>query len=132
MTTNPTIKHTIPKDIQDKLDAYDRIRETQRKHSKAYISKIGNTDEYRKYQRDYYHQNMEKKQEQGRNNWTKYYNNGGKEKKAEYYNANRDIVNFKQSYRYYIKTKTLEQFLAKFPERYEKLVEIGFIKPKII
>ena len=49
----------LPNNIQDKLVAYDRIRETQRKYSKAYIAKISDTDEYRKKQRDYYHKNKE-------------------------------------------------------------------------
>ena len=118
----------LPNNIQDKLVAYDRIRETQRKYSKAYIAKISDTDEYRKKQRDYYHKNKEEKQKQGRANWQTYYNKTGKEKKTEYYNANREILNFKQSYRYYIKNKTIEEFKTKFENRYDKLVEIGFIK----
>jgi len=40
----------LPNNIQDKLVAYDRIRETQRKYSKAYIAKISDTDEYMKKQ----------------------------------------------------------------------------------
>ena len=71
----------LPNNIQDKLVAYDRIRETQRKYSKAYIAKISDTDEYRKKQRDYYHKNKEEKQKQGRANWQTYYNKTGKEKK---------------------------------------------------
>jgi hypothetical protein len=127
MTTEFDITN-LPNEIQEKLHAYERIRDTQRKYSKAYIARVSNTDEYRLKQRDYYYANQDKKQEQGRNNWHKYYKQTGKAKKAEYYDINRETLNFKQSYRYYMKNKTIEAFKTKFPERYDKLLEIGFIK----
>lgn len=81
---NTTTLMDIPEDIQEKLDAYDKIRASQRKHSKAHMAKISNTDEYRKKQRDYYHAIQEAKQEQGRKNWSSYYQNTGKQQKQEY------------------------------------------------
>ena len=125
MTTEFDITN-LPNEIQEKLHAYERIRDTQRKYSKAYIARVSNTDEYRLKQRDYYYANQDKKQ--GRNNWHKYYKQTGKAKKAEYYDINRETLNFKQSYRYYMKNKTIEAFKTKFPERYDKLLKIGFIK----
>eukprot|EP01047_Picozoa_sp_COSAG01_P031216 COSAG01_NODE_2206_length_8170_cov_70.537108_3_plen_136_part_00 len=119
----------LPDDVRLKLEAYERIRETQRKNSKAYIAKISNTDDYRKKQRDYYYANQDKKQEQGRKNWSTYYNRTGKEQKQKYYDRNREIINFKQSYRYYMKHKTIDDFKMKFKDRYDKLVEVGFIVP---
>ena len=115
-------------ELSDKLAAYDRIRQNQRKHSKAYMARISQTDEYKKKQRDYYEQNKEVIQERQRKNWTTYYNKTGKAKKQEYYDTNRTDINCKQSYRYYKKHKSVEAFIEKFPNRYERLIEIGFIE----
>ena len=65
-------------ELSEKLAAYERIRQNQRKHSKAYMARISQTDEYKRKQRDYYEHNKEKIQERQRKNWTTYYNKTGK------------------------------------------------------
>ena len=46
-------------ELSDKLAAYDRIRQNQRKHSKAYMARISQTDAYKQKQRDYYEQQIQ-------------------------------------------------------------------------
>ena len=52
-----------------------------------------------------------------------------KEKKKEYYQSNRELMNAKASYKYYLKNDNIEQFKKKYNDRYELLINSGFINP---
>jgi hypothetical protein len=116
---------TLPADIQAKLDAYEKIKERQRN----YMKKFSKTTQFKEYQKHYYDSNAEKMREQGEANFAKYYHTDkGKATKQKYYDNNRETMKFKSSYRYYLNNKSVDAFKLKFPERFAKLLEIGYIK----
>ena len=85
-----------------------RLRENQYYHE---VSK--NNDEFKN-----------KNRERARN----HYNNGYKELRKVKYDENKETYKLKSLFRYYKKQDKIETFKEKHGEKYEKLVEIGFIK----
>ncbi len=85
-----------------------RLRENQYYHE---VSK--NNDDFKN-----------KNRERARN----HYKNGYKELRKVKYNENKEIYKLKSLFRYYKKQDKIETFKEKHGEKYEKLVEIGFIK----
>jgi len=51
-----------------------------------------------------------------------------KEKKQQYYQQNKEIMNCKASYRYYKSRNKLDDFKTKQSDKYQKLVDCGFIE----
>ncbi len=52
-----------------------------------------------------------------------------KDKKLQYYQDNKDLINCKASYRYYKSRNKLDDFKTKQSDKYQKLVDCGFIEP---
>lgn len=50
-----------------------------------------------------------------------------KEKKKEYYESNKVLMNAKASYKYYLKNDKVDKFKEKYNDRYELLINSGFI-----
>ncbi|MAO22400.1 MAG: hypothetical protein CMJ25_16770 [Phycisphaerae bacterium] len=50
-----------------------------------------------------------------------------KEKKKEYYESNKVLMNAKASYKYYVKNDKVDKFKEKYNDRYELLINSGFI-----
>ena len=51
-----------------------------------------------------------------------------KELKKNHYDINKELIKARTSYHYYLKQNRLEEFKEKYPERYDKLVRINYIK----
>lgn len=54
-----------------------------------------------------------------------------KDKKHQYYQENKELINCKSSYRYYKSKNKLDDFKIKQPDKYQTLVDCGFIKPSL-
>jgi len=84
------------------LDFYKKNRE----RNKAYYDKIKDTDEFKKKNRErakkYYHENK-----------------GYKKTKKDDYEKNKEFLNARSSYKYYEKQDRLDEFIEKFPEKYQ-------------
>jgi len=51
-----------------------------------------------------------------------------KDKRREHYQKNRDLLNSKTQYHYYKSRDSLHLFKQRHPEKYTKLIEVGYIK----
>ena len=81
-----------------------------------------NRDRYntlRKHDEEYQKKNRER---------SKIHYDSHKDEKKQYYLDNREDINLKQKYRYYKNKDDLEAYKERFPDDYQKLVEMGFIK----
>lgn len=54
-----------------------------------------------------------------------------KELKKKHYDTNKELIKARSSYQYYLKKNRINEFKEKYPERYEKLVHVKYIKPKV-
>ena len=75
--------------------------------------------EVKKFDEEYINKNRERAK--------KHYQNGYKEKKKEYYESNKVLMNAKASYKYYVKNDKVDKFKEKYNDRYELLINSGFI-----
>ncbi len=82
------------------------------------------------YQRHVYHTKKKKNPidiEKNRTRAKKYYHDN-KDKKNNYYEDNKFHINCLQSYRYYKIKDRLEEFKEKHTDKYNHLLEVGYIK----
>ena len=78
----------------------------------------------------YYHEvskNNEEFKNKNRERARNHYNNGYKQIKKQKYNDNKDILKYKSLYNYYKKNDKIDIFKQKHNDKYDKLIEIGFI-----
>ena len=78
----------------------------------------------------YYHEvskNNEEFKNKNRERARNHYNNGYKQIKKQKYNDNKDIMKYKSLYNYYKKNDKIDIFKQKHNDKYDKLIEIGFI-----
>ena len=95
-----------------------------------YIQKLVNDHKKKlQYHRDRYN-NIRKHDEtfmkKNRDRAKVHYDNN-KEKKKEYYESNKALMNAKASYKYYLKNDKVDKFKEKYNDRYELLLNSGFI-----
>lgn len=95
-------------DIQRILDNYKKAKQ----RSKAKYDSIKRDPEFIKKNRE------------RANEWYKH----NKEKRRELNSKNREFNNMKSGYNYYKKNGRLEDYKIKHKDKYDKLVEIGYIK----
>ena len=96
------MKNYTEAEINYVLEFYKKNRE----RNKAYYDKIKDTDEFKKKNRErakkHYHENKAYK----------------KTKKDEY-EKNKTLLNARSAYKYYQKRDRLDEFIEKFPDKYE-------------
>ncbi len=51
-----------------------------------------------------------------------------KELKKKHYEQNKELIKARTSYHYYLNKDRVDEFKEKYPERYEKLVHVNYIK----
>jgi hypothetical protein len=89
-------------EINHILESYKKIKNTNKK----YYDKIKDTDEFKKKNRErakkHYHENKEYKKT-----------------KRDDYEKNKAFLNARSSCKYYEKKNRLDEFIEKFPEKYE-------------
>jgi len=95
--------------IQNILNTYKKKRESEKKHYHEIL----------KHDEDF-----QKKNRQRAKIW--YENN--RDRRKEYYETNKDEHNAKTLYKYHLKKNNLEYFKLKHKEKYDLLVEKGFIQ----
>lgn len=79
----------------------------------------------------YYHEvskNNEDFKKKNRERAKNHYENGYKEKKKENYNQNKELLKNKSLYNYYKKKDKIDVFKEKHSEKFQYLVEKGFIQ----
>jgi hypothetical protein len=81
------------------------------------------------YGKQYYHTHKTDDEfiAKNRDRSKKYYTNNI-DKKREYYKANVEDIKLKNNYNYYKKNNKLELFKERHPDKFNRLVDIGFIK----
>jgi len=95
--------------IQNILKAYKKKRESEIKH---YHNVLKNDENFKKKNRE---------------RAKKWYENN-KDKRKEYYDTNKDFHNAKTLYKYHLKKDNLEYFKLKHKEKYDLLIDKGFIE----
>ena len=94
-------------EIQHILKLYKQRREK----SKADYEKVKDTEEFKLKNRarakEHYHNN--------------------KDLKKKHYEENKELIKARTSYQYYKKKDRVEEFKEKYPERYQKLVDVNYI-----
>jgi hypothetical protein len=95
--------------IQNILKAYKRKRESEIKH---YHTVLKNNPEFQKKNRER----------------SKIWYQKNKDKRKNYYQDNKDLHNSKTLYKYHLKKDNLDYFKTKHEEKYQLLIESGFIK----
>jgi len=108
----------------DAQQKYDQLLEQRREASRKYMAKVSKTPEFIAKRKQYYQDNIERMRERSRVNYKKYYNS---DKKKDYYDKNRYIINCKSQYKYYQKKEQVEKFKEKYPDKFKDLVEINYI-----
>jgi hypothetical protein len=95
-------------EIQHILKLYKQNKEK----NKANYEKIKDTEEFKQKNRAR----------------AKAHYHGNKELKKNAYIQNKELIKARSSYRYYMKRDRVQEFKEKYPERYEKLVDMNYIK----
>lgn len=67
---------------------------------------------------------IEKARERARLHYKK-----NKEKRADYYEKNKDIMKLMNKYRYYKKNSSMERFISKYPNEYQLLLTEERVEP---
>lgn len=67
---------------------------------------------------------VEKARERARLHYKK-----NKEKRADYYEKNKDIIKLMNKYRYYKKNNSMERFISKYPNEYQLLLTEERVEP---
>jgi len=78
----------------------------------------------------YYHEKLKDNQEyqkRARERSKRWYEKNNKKKK-EKYEANKELINAKQLYIYHDNKGQSNKFIEKYPEKYEMLINKGFVK----
>lgn len=81
-------------------------------------------------EKKYYHdvsKNNEDFIRKNRERARKHYHNGYNEKKKLNYQDNKELIKMKSLYNYYKKKDNIDKFKDKYPEKYQKLIDINFI-----
>ncbi len=84
---------------------------------------------------NYYHNVTKDKEEfkiKNRERAKNHYINGYKDKKKQNYENNKDLMKMKSLYSYYRKNDKIDKFKDKHLDKYNVLIENGFIKDKVI
>jgi len=80
------------------------------------------------YGKAYYHKNKTNEEFIAKNrNRSKQYYNDNIEKKREYYENNKNDIKLKNNYKYYLKQNRVELFKERHIEKFNRLVDIGYI-----
>lgn len=123
------MSETISIDEIQKINKYNDMVERRKIYQKKYYEKIKSTNNYKEKTKNYRDNNPEKIKKYSDKSYIKYYHEGkGKEKKKEYYEKNKVQNQAKNSYNYYRRRDRLDDFKTKFPDRYEILVNMGYLK----
>ena len=80
------------------------------------------------YGKKYYEKNKTDEEFIAKNrNRSKMYYENNIEKKRDYYKSNNELIKIKNNYQYYKKNHKVDVFKERHSEKYNKLIEIGYI-----